>query len=156
MILGLLVIFSGLAFSQSTEQAADSKQQVAWFTQIDSAKAIASASHRPILMVFSGSDWCKPCILLRRELFESKAFETYAKGHLVLLELDFPARSKNKLSEEQVKHNEALAEKFNPDGGFPLVLVINTDDTILGTFGYEKNRTPEDYIQQLNGFLNEN
>lgn len=145
ILLGVFTLALFQAFSQ-TDPAATSE----WLTNLEEAQAVSQQSSRPILMVFSGSDWCKPCILLRRKVFNSPEFQAYAETNLVLLELDFPAQKKNKLSKEQTTHNEALADKFNPKGAFPLVVVINHEEQILGHFAYTPGQEPKTYIHYIN------
>ena len=106
-----------------------------WTNNFAEAQQQAKTSHRSILINFSGSDWCGPCIRLRQEILESEVFEVYAKAHLILVRADFPRQKKNQLLPEQIKLNEALAEKYNPDGKFPYTLLINKQahDTLLPT-----------------------
>jgi thioredoxin-related protein len=96
-----------------------------WLGNFDKAKADAAQTHKLILINFSGSDWCGPCIRLRKEILETPAFEHYATEHLLLVRADFPRQKKNQLSKEQVKLNEALADKYNPEGKFPFTLVVD-------------------------------
>jgi thiol-disulfide isomerase/thioredoxin len=102
-----------------------------WLGNFDKAKADAAQTHKLILINFSGSDWCGPCIRLRKEILETPAFEHYATEHLLLVRADFPRQKKNQLSKEQVKLNEALADKYNPEGKFPFTLVV--DGTAIQT-----------------------
>src|ERR1700735_1061793 len=81
-----------------------------WMGDFDSAKTEAAKEHKLILINFSGSDWCGPCIRLRKEILESSTFEDYAKDNLVLVRADFPRQKKNQLDAAQVKRNEALAD----------------------------------------------
>lgn len=122
--------------------------------QPDYATALAKASDtgRPLILVFSGSDWCAPCIKLDREVWQSEAFIAYAKEHYVMYRADFPRKKANKLPEAQARANGELAEKFNPQGYFPLVVVLNGQEKTLGKTGYEKGGA-ENYIALLNGFL---
>ena len=53
----------------------------------------ADASKRPILALFTGSDWCPACIRLQREVLSTPAFRAWADARAVLLELDFPQRA---------------------------------------------------------------
>lgn len=122
------------------------KDEVKWITQFDEAIDLSTDSGKNILMVFSGSDWCKPCIQLRQKIWESEVFKKFAKDHLVLLELDFPASKKNRLPEEQRLHNEALAEKYNPQGAFPSVVLVDQHGKEITSFDYKKSWTPDDYI----------
>ena len=68
-----------------------------------------------------------------------------------MLKADFPRQKKNKLSKEQQKHNDLLAEKYNLEGYFPLVLILNAQGKVLGKTGYKK-LSPEKYISLLNSF----
>lgn len=111
--------------------------QDAWLTNYDEAIKKASAESKPVLISFAGSDWCKPCIKLTREVFESEQFMAYAKDNLVLLLLDFPRLKKNKLPKEQQEHNDKLAARFNKTGEFPLVVVIDPQEKLLAKTGYQ-------------------
>ena len=123
-------------------------------TQIDKAVEIASEKDLNILMIFSGSDWCKPCIQLKEEVLESEEFKQYGKTRLVKLVLDFPYRKKYALSKLQKEHNEALAEKFNNDGSFPKVIILNDKVEELGKVQYVKNMSPSQFIMRLEDILN--
>ncbi len=68
-----------------------------------------------------------------------------------MLKADFPRKKKNKLTDEQQKQNNQLAEKYNTQGYFPLVVVMDKNDKVLGTTGYEKMETFE-YIKLLSSF----
>lgn len=76
----------------------------------------------PTLLIFSGSDWCLPCIRLEKDVFSNHKFKEFASGKFQVLKADFPQRTKQ--SEELVSKNEALAERYNPNGQFPLVLFL--------------------------------
>ncbi len=102
-----------------------------WETDFVKAKQVAHESNKLILLNFSGSDWCGPCIRMQKEIFESSGFNDYAAGHLVLLNADFPRQKKHQLSKEQQQKNEALAERFNKKGIFPLTLLITEDGKVL-------------------------
>ena len=127
--------------------------ELTWGSDIDAARSEALQKDATVLIVFSGSDWCKPCIQLHRELFETEVFRQYAEQHLVLVKADFPYRKKNKLSEEQTAHNEKLAARYNPEGEFPLAVFTNEQGKVLGTFGYDKAKSPEDYIREFKKLL---
>src|SRR5476649_2907169 len=98
---------------------------VTWSGDFSDAQKQAAQEHKLILINFSGSDWCGPCIRLRKEILESSTFESYASDHLVLVRADFPRKKKNQLDATQVKRNEALADKYNPDGKFPFTLLLD-------------------------------
>lgn len=137
----------GLLFGLNTAFAQNSHPE-GWNVTYAEAAAEAKADHKPILMVFGGSDWCKPCIMLRKEVWESETFKQYAKDNLVLLELDFPRMKKNQLPEVQAKQNEALAAKYNKDGVFPLVVLTDENGNVISKTGY-KAGGPDHYIEHL-------
>ncbi|MGO3708303.1 thioredoxin family protein [Mesonia hippocampi] len=122
-----------------------------WQTDINVAKEIASKESKPIILVFQGSDWCAPCIKLDREIWSTDTFKKYAKENYIMLKADFPRRKKNALSEVQTKANALLAEKYNKQGFFPFVVVLDSNGKVLGESSYKKT-TPENYIKELNAF----
>ncbi len=119
-----------------------------WLTSLEQAQTKAKTTNRNILLVFSGSDWCVPCMKLEKNIWESNEFKTFSKDHFVLLKAEFVKQKKNKLSEEQQSYNEKLAEKYNPQGYFPLVVLLDKEGKVIGNTGY-KNVTPSEYIRQL-------
>lgn len=110
-----------------------------WGNNFEQAKKEAADSHRLILLNFSGSDWCAPCKRMKSEIFDQENFNQYAEGKLVLLSADFPRLKKNALEKAQNTHNEALAERYNPMGKFPLTVLLDSTGQVLKTWeGYPK------------------
>ena len=105
-----------------------------WLNDFGVAKKTSVEKHELILLNFSGSDWCGPCMRLHKEIFESDVFKKFAGDYLVLVNADFPRLKKNQLGKEQVKQNELLADKYNPDGKFPFTVLINAEGKILKTY----------------------
>lgn len=120
-----------------------------WMTNMDSAKELAKKNQQLILLNFSGSDWCIPCIRMHEEIFEHPAFRQFADTGLVLVNADFPRSSKHKLSKEQVKHNEKLADQYNPNGKFPLTLLLTPDGKVLKEWDGLPSVSAEAFTQQL-------
>lgn len=120
-----------------------------WMENFSEAQQQAKATHKQILINFSGSDWCGPCIRLRKEILESESFEQYADKNLVLVRADFPRQKKNQLAKEQVKLNEALAEVYNKDGKFPYTLLVDEDGKVLKTWDGFPNESPEAFVSEL-------
>ncbi len=120
-----------------------------WGTDIDAAKATAKKENKLVLLNFSGSDWCIPCIKLHDEIFESETFKNYASEKLVLVNADFPRLKKNQLSKDQQKKNDATAEQYNNKGHFPFTVLLNADGKILYTWdGYPEDGLNE-FMRQL-------
>jgi len=122
-----------------------------WLTSFEQAMTIADKKDQPIILVFQGSDWCAPCIKLDREVWSTEEFQQYAKDHFVMLQADFPRKKINQLPKELEQHNKELAEKYNQEGFFPLVVVMDKHGKVLGKAGYEK-MTPKQYIELLESF----
>ncbi len=122
---------------------------ITWSGDFSVAQKQASQEHKLILINFSGSDWCGPCIRLRKEILESSTFENYASDHLVLVRADFPRQKKNQLSKDQVKLNEALADKYNPDGKFPYTLLVDENGKVLKDWDGFPNETPDQFVSQI-------
>ncbi len=139
MIRLLLVLLLGSSVVSAQDQPDN------WFTDLAEAQAYARQHQGQILMVFAGSDWCKPCMTFKKDILESTDFVSYSKAQLAILYLDFPARKKNRLSRAQTEHNEALAEKFNPQGIFPKIVLITPEGVKLKLLEF-KNQQPEHFI----------
>ncbi len=125
-----------------------------WETDFDTAKQKAQQEHKFILLNFSGSDWCVPCINLRREIFESPSFKEFADNNLVLLNADFPRQKKNQLSKDQQKKNDQLADKYNPGGSFPFTLLLDTGGKVVHLWDGAPKATPEEFIIQVKTLVN--
>ena len=124
-----------------------------WKHNIEEAKKVAANENKPIVMVFQGSDWCAPCMKLDHAIWSQSEFKEYAKEHFVMLQVDFPRKKKNALSEAQQLHNNKLAEKYNKNGFFPYVAVLDKDGKVLGSTGYKKKLTVNEYIKELESFV---
>jgi thioredoxin-related protein len=98
---------------------------------LDATLTQARAQHKQVLLRFSGSDWCIPCIRMEKEIFADSAFHNFAAGHLIPLQADFPRQKKHQLPKEQQQANEALAERYNPQGSFPLTVLLDEKGQVL-------------------------
>ena len=119
-----------------------------WQTNFEEAKKIATEQDKNVVIVFSGSDWCAPCIKLDKNIWQSEAFKKEAKEEWVLVKANFPRKKANELPKEQTEHNRKLAEKYNVEGSFPLVVVLDKNGKVLGKMGF-KNVSPEEYIKMI-------
>jgi thioredoxin-related protein len=120
-----------------------------WLTSFEEAKKVAAEKKLPILMDFSGSDWCIWCQRLDSEVFAQEAFKDYAKDSLVLFMADFPMRAKQ--AEELKTQNRKLQSTYRV-AGYPTVVLLNAAGEEIGRTGYRKGG-PEPYIQHLKDLL---
>lgn len=107
--------------------------EATWLTNFETAQTRARAEKKLLLIEFTGSDWCPPCIMLGRQVFSQPEFKDYAAQHLVLLEVDFPRMKE--LSAEQKAANAELAERFEIYG-FPTVIILDPSGKKIGELGY--------------------
>ncbi|WP_242918606.1 thioredoxin family protein [Pontibacter liquoris] len=148
LLMGVLL----LTFSNTYAAGTGDEAPATWTHTYAEASKLSKETHKPIMMVFAGSDWCKPCIMLRKEVWDTEAFKAYAKDNLVLLELDFPRFKKNQLPAEQMKQNEELAAKYDKEGIFPLVVLTDADGKVLAKTGYQPGGA-EKYVTHLQSLL---
>jgi thiol-disulfide isomerase/thioredoxin len=136
-----LVVVTLLLLSGVCVTAQDSN--LTWHTSLEDAKNLSKKSHKPILLYFTGSDWCPPCIALKKDFFESAEFETRSKDFVLLL-IDYPRRM-DILSEEQMAYNKEIVAKYNKDKSFPKLLILNDQGNELGRLsGYSSYSTDKD------------
>lgn len=134
-----LLFFTALGYSQN------------WKSSFEEAKNQALAENKNIVLVFSGSDWCAPCIKLEKTIWKSEEFKKEAEQNWVIYKADFPKKKANALAVELTASNRKLAEQYNKAGNFPLVLLLDKKGNVLGITGY-KNVTPQEYIQIIHSF----
>jgi thioredoxin-related protein len=125
-----------------------------WLTSFDEAKTQAKEKHQYILLNFSGSDWCAPCIRMKKEVFETQAFNDFATENLVLLKADFPRQKKNQLDPKQKAHNESLADKFNPNGKFPLTVLLDSEGKVVHEWDGYAGVSADKFITEVRSLIN--
>lgn len=90
----------------------------------------AQSENKPILLVFSGSDWCSNCIKLKTNVFEKEDFKVLQSEKFEMYTADFP-RTKKTVEDQRTLDNEMLADKFNPKGQFPFILLLDNNQNVL-------------------------
>ena len=123
-----------------------------WATDFEAVQKIANEKELPILADFSGSDWCGWCVKLDKEVFSQDAFKAYAKDNVVLFLADFPHKTPQ--ADDIKKQNKALSQKYGIRG-FPTVLLLNADGTVISQTGYQRGG-PEKYVEHLKSLLASN
>ena len=119
------------------EKKDEKKAESTWLTDLAAAKKQAAADKKPILMFFTGSDWCGWCKKLHEDVLDKKEFQDFAKESVILLELDFPNSIPQ--SDALKKQNKELGEKFKVNGYPTMVLVASDGEKEIDrTVGYDK------------------
>ena len=120
-----------------------------WFSDFTEVQLKAKKNHQMILINFSGSDWCGPCIQMRKNVFDNEDFKAFAKSNLVLLRADFPRQEKNKISTQQLKKNNDLALTYNPDGDFPLTLLLDENLKVLKIWSGNPGLNSGEFVREI-------
>lgn len=119
-----------------------------WTMDFDAAKKVAAAKRLPILLDFSGSDWCGWCKLMEKKVFLEKNWHDYATNNIVMVIIDFP-QDDTIVPEKYRARNETLKEKYGVEG-FPAFIVLDDDaQRVLGKLGAGEDKTPESFIAEL-------
>ncbi len=127
-----------------------------WHYNLDEAKQIAGKEHKYILLNFSGSDWCGPCIQMHKQIFDNPDFQQFANEDLIMVNADFPRRKKDQLSEEQQAANDKMADEYNKQGIFPSTVLLDANGKVLkGWEGYPKGDVPS-FIEDVKQAINAN
>ena len=108
--------------------AQDNNVKLNWETDFELAKSKSKKSKKPILMLFTGSDWCAPCKMLKTDFFDSPEFIKKSSKFIMLM-VDFP-RNKELITQEQEKSNKLLSAKYGVKS-FPTLLAINYNGAII-------------------------
>lgn len=152
------LLFMALIFVSSLSLQAQEKD-LKWHTSIDKAMELSKKENKPLMLFFTGSDWCGWCIRLQKEVFYKEEFVKWAKDNVILVELDFPRRKQMDPAIQQ--QNAALQSAFRVQG-YPTVWFVNsqtiegkTNFTQLGSTGYVAGG-PEAWISGANQILNHN
>jgi thioredoxin-related protein len=138
-----------LALGGGVKMAAEtsSVEKFEWLTDYKRAQEEAKAANKPLLIEFTGSDWCPPCKQMQKEVLGTAEFQSYAAKNFILLEVDFP-RTKEQ-PHELAAQNMELAQRFEVQG-FPCVLVLGSDGAKLGErVGYDPGEGAAGFIAWL-------
>lgn len=140
----LLVLFLFFSFCL----AAQSHSDVKWGYDYSKILKKANRNKKPVVVYFSGSDWCAPCKRLKKDLFEASSFENLAKK-CNLLYVDIP-QNRDLISEAQYKHNKELMNKLNPRKVFPMVMILDKKGNIKKQLsGYGSIQEPSNYLHMI-------
>jgi len=110
----------------------------------------AQQSGKEVLLIFSGSDWCIPCIQFNNKILADTAFQHFAQDKLVLLEADFPQR--RRIPASLKLQYESLAAQFNPEGAFPQIVLLTPGKKLLARVPFMQ-QTPLDFIAEVQQML---
>lgn len=132
-------------------------QELKWHTDISDAAKIALDENKPLMMFFTGSDWCGWCIRLQKEVFHKPEFAKWASENVVLVELDFPRKTPQ--SEALRNQNYQMQNMFGVTG-YPTIWFVKPELKegkkvnleALGSIGYERGG-PEGWLPKADQII---
>ena len=135
----VLVLFAVIALARAE-----------WPTDYEKALAKAKSENKRVLLDFTGSDWCGPCIQLSKTVFSTKEFRAYADKNLVFVEVDYPKGKRQ--SAELVKQNEKLAKQYKiEEKGYPTIVLLDPSGRIIREMNGYSGETTSDMIAWIEG-----
>ena len=116
--------------------------------QTDPGRAflLARQTGKPVLLIFSGSDWCLPCIHLEKQVLSDSTFQAFAAPRLVVLCADFPQRKKHD------PRSDSLAEAYDAEGAFPKIVLLTAGLRLLAALDYHEQPV-SDFIREIDSAL---
>ena len=128
----------------ATAQAGD------FLTDFEAGKKKATAENKPLLVKFTGSDWCPPCMKLNKEVFSKSAFKSAVEKDFVVVVLDFPR--KKKLPAAQTKANKEVAKKYSLRS-YPTVMLMESDGKVFKSMSGYAGGGVKTYLKTLKSAL---
>jgi protein disulfide-isomerase len=131
--------------------------ELVWSNNLRNSVEVSKKTKKPLMLFFTGSDWCGWCIRLQKEVFLTETFTKWAKENVILVELDFP---KSKTQTDAIKQqNNQLQQTFAVQG-YPTVFFVNAKKTekdkydlsSLGKTGYVAGG-PVKWIEGANAMI---
>jgi thioredoxin-related protein len=151
IILGVLAL-AAIGIFMNTSAFSQGVKAGEWTQDYDAALKVAQKEGLPLLLNFTGSDWCSWCRLMQRNVFSRAEWEQYAKDKILLVTLDFP-KNKNLVSPEDAARNNRLQQKYGVQG-YPTYMVLDSDGkTVLGKLGAGRDKTARDFIDEMEEVL---
>ena len=137
------ILFFTLLFVATISTAQMENTKLSWLTNLDEAQTISQTDNKPILIYFTGSDWCAPCMRLKEDFFENPKF-TQQANNLVLVKIDYPRRV-DIISEEQLEDVKTTSIRVNPSD---ISRQINCSFNLFASNGNEKNIVSKIDVQE--------
>ncbi len=152
IMLALLNVGVNLAFAENNNSTLPVNQQqqsqVSWNTNYNDALQAAQNQNKPLLLFFTGSDWCGWCKKMVQEVFDSPEFAQKVGDDFIFVEVDFPMRAP--LSSTLAQQNDMLKQRYGVTG-FPTIIILDPNQNFVAESGYRPGGgvAYADYLKQL-------
>ena len=118
-----------------------------WLVSFEKAKEQAAKEGKPILMEFTGSDWCPPCKALHKNVLVKDVFKKEMPKHFVLLKLDNP-KDKSKQTEDEKEQYKKLSKEYKVSGVPSIFLVDVGGKPFFKKVGYS-NQPADAWVKDM-------
>lgn len=149
-VIAIVAACSMMLHAQQAIDAVGARKGI-WSTDFPAIQKAAADSKGNVFLLFTGSDWCGWCKLMDRLVFSQKEWQDFAAKHLYLAYIDFP-RDTSKITEAVHNQNVRLRENYNVDG-YPTMIIIDHEGTVLGKLGASREATPASFIAEIQKIL---
>lgn len=146
----LFIILLSVFASQSNGSQLQA-EPFTWKTDYKEGALLAKQQSKPMVLFFTGSDWCSWCAKLEEETFNDKDFQTAVSDQFIFIKLDFPMKTKQ--SEEMIKQNKELQQTYDVKS-FPSVVLLTPEEKEIGVTGYRPGGGKQ-YAEHLLKMVNE-
>lgn len=126
-------LLMGAIFTLNSIEGAQSSH-INWMTNYDEAVKLSKSTSKPLVLFFTGSDWCGWCQKLEQESLDTPEFAQEAGDKFIFMKLDFPVNTT--LPSQLATQNKQLQKKFNISGFPTLVILDSKQQTQIGKTGY--------------------
>ncbi len=98
-------------------------QELRQITDWNEAKKIAKQENKNILIVLTASEWCKPCIKMKKKVFSEFEFINYINNNLVLFLIELPGGT-IKFNSPEYQSYDKFRTKYNSNA-LPSLILTN-------------------------------
>ena len=124
-------------------------QRIHWLDHYDTATSQARQTSQPILILFTGTNWCPACIKLEKQVLSNSRFAQTLADRLIFLKAEFPSYTAESM-EASVFY--PLLNRYQVSS-FPTMVVVNASGQLLFEVPYQ-NADVDAYLQEILSKLN--
>ena len=88
-----IFVFFLLSMEQVSHASEAGNSQLRWHNNYQEALDLAKRTSRPVVLFFTGSDWCGWCNKLEKEVLDTADFQQNAGDKMIFVKLDYPMKT---------------------------------------------------------------